>query len=299
MNFPFFSIVIPTYNRATHIGVAIRSVLQQTFTNFEIIVVDDGSTDNTRSVVEEFDDIRIKYHYKKNEERSIARNFGIALAQGLYINFLDSDDYFYSHHLSCAYEKLVSDNLPPVLHFGFEVRNLKGDLLETRKYKKGDINKSIIFENTLLINCGFVKSELFSEIRFLDSKVAIISEDWFFWIKLAARYPIKFENKVTCVVVEHKGRSLNNLDPKVVEKSLQLIIKALDEDVKVTEFYGSDLKIFRARNYCFLALCFAIHNNKDKAKAYLSLSRKTYPLIVLSKRYLAVLKKLLYLFLLS
>lgn len=291
MNSPFFSIIIPTYNRAAHIGVAIKSVLEQTFTNYELIIVDDGSTDNTRSIVREFDDDRIKYHFKLNEERSIARNFGIDLAKGLYINFLDSDDYFYSHHLSCAYERLMIYNLPPSLHFGFEVRNLKGDLLETRKYNKGDINKTIILENTLLVNCGFVNRELFSEIRFLDSKVATISEDWFFWIKLAARYPIKFEDKVTCVVVEHKERSLNNLDPKVVEKSLQLIIKALAEDIKVTEFYGPDLKVFRARNYCFLALCFAIHNDKDKARTYLSMSRKTYPLIVLSKRYLAVLKK--------
>jgi len=99
MKEPFFSIILPTFNRASYLEKAIGSVLSQTFEDFELIIVDDGSTDNTRTVVENWQDDRLNYFFKQNEERSIARNFGIARAHGRYVNFLDSDDYFYPHHL--------------------------------------------------------------------------------------------------------------------------------------------------------------------------------------------------------
>jgi len=72
-----FSIIIPTYNRAHLISKSIKSVLNQTYSNWELILVDDGSEDNTEEIVNSFGDNRIKYFYKKNEERSIARNYGI------------------------------------------------------------------------------------------------------------------------------------------------------------------------------------------------------------------------------
>ena len=99
---PFFSIVIPTYNRADVIGVTIQSVLTQQFHDFEILIIDDGSTDNTAQVVAKFTDNRIRYHKKPNTERGAARNTGIKMAQGQYITFIDSDDLFYPQHLSVA-----------------------------------------------------------------------------------------------------------------------------------------------------------------------------------------------------
>src|SRR5688572_21324050 len=99
---PFFSIIIPTYNRADRIAATIHSILAQTFRDFEILIVDDGSTDNTKQVVYGFTDNRIKYHRKKNEERGAARNAGISMSEGEYITFIDSDDIFYEDHLTVA-----------------------------------------------------------------------------------------------------------------------------------------------------------------------------------------------------
>lgn len=89
---PLFSVVIPTYNRAQMILVAIQSVLDQSFQEFELIVVDDGSTDSTRETLERLVDHRVRYLRQTNRGRSVARNIGASVAQGRYLVFLDSDD---------------------------------------------------------------------------------------------------------------------------------------------------------------------------------------------------------------
>lgn len=94
MSRPLFSIVIPAYNRSGHLVAAVESVLAQTLTDFEVVIVDDGSTDDTRqSVSEAFAaEPRVRYFFKENEGRSMARNRGIAESQGEWLVFLDSDD---------------------------------------------------------------------------------------------------------------------------------------------------------------------------------------------------------------
>ncbi|MBU6157925.1 MAG: glycosyltransferase family 2 protein [Bacteroidetes bacterium] len=89
---PFFSIITPSYNRAHIIGQAINSVLTQSFTDFEFIIVDDGSTDDTEKVVQAFGDTRIQYIKQENKGVCAARNTGIRNAKAPYITFLDSDD---------------------------------------------------------------------------------------------------------------------------------------------------------------------------------------------------------------
>ena len=97
---PFFSVVIPVFNRARVLPGAIDSVLAQSDQDFEIIVVDDGSADNPAAVVEDFADPRIRVVRKDNGGGGSARNRGIDLAQGRFIAFLDSDDVFLPHHLA-------------------------------------------------------------------------------------------------------------------------------------------------------------------------------------------------------
>lgn len=103
----FFSVVIPTYNRAAVIANAINSVLNQSFQDFELIIVDDGSTDDTESIVSRFCNDKISYFKKINSGGSAARNFGIRIARGRYIAFLDSDDWFNENHLENAYNYLI------------------------------------------------------------------------------------------------------------------------------------------------------------------------------------------------
>jgi len=100
---PKVSIIIPTFNRQHMLKDAISSVLAQTYKNFEIIIVDDGSTDDTKDVVKAFGDYRIKYIWQENAGVSSARNHGVRLSQGEYIAFLDSDDIYLPW---CIEEKL-------------------------------------------------------------------------------------------------------------------------------------------------------------------------------------------------
>lgn len=106
---PVFSVVIPTFNRENVIMRAVQSVIEQTVQDFEIIVIDDGSNDNTKSVISTIPDFRIRYFFQENRGASKARNKGIEMARGKYIAFLDSDDKFLPHHL---------DNARPVLERG-------------------------------------------------------------------------------------------------------------------------------------------------------------------------------------
>ena len=102
-----FSIIVPTYNRANLLKVAIQSVVDQTYTNWELIIVDDGSTDHTEQVVAGFrQDLRIKYLHQRNQERSLARNRGIEEASGSHICFLDDDDYLLVNHLMAFWEAI-------------------------------------------------------------------------------------------------------------------------------------------------------------------------------------------------
>ena len=90
---PKFSIIIPLYNKEKDIETTINSVLNQTFTNYEVILVDDGSTDNSYKVVSDIEDSRIQIFKKENQGVSKARNYGVSKAKTEYIAFLDADDF--------------------------------------------------------------------------------------------------------------------------------------------------------------------------------------------------------------
>ena len=109
---PLFSIIIPTYNRAHLLSIAIQSVLDQTFDDWELIVVDDGSTDDTKKVVEKFEREGVRYVYQENKELSAARNTGIRAAFGSYICFLDDDDYYLPTHLFELSKEILKKNQP-------------------------------------------------------------------------------------------------------------------------------------------------------------------------------------------
>ena len=114
-----FSIILPTYNRAPRISKAIESLLQQSYTDWELIIIDDASEDDTASIVEHFlSDKRIRYSRNEtNQERCHSRNRGIQEAKGEYICFLDSDDYHLPNHLETLHQELNKRNFPKAFFF--------------------------------------------------------------------------------------------------------------------------------------------------------------------------------------
>ncbi|MHC0445698.1 glycosyltransferase family 2 protein [Flavobacterium sp. 3-218] len=104
----FFSVVIPLYNKVDHIENTVKSILGQTFIDYEIIIINDGSTDASEIIVRNFNDKRIKIFNQKNQGVSVARNFGIGKSSGKFIAFLDADDYWFPNHLE-ELNKLILD----------------------------------------------------------------------------------------------------------------------------------------------------------------------------------------------
>lgn len=105
---PFFSIIIPAYNAGAFLPSTLKSIYVQEYSNFELIIINDGSTDNTEEICEHYTDIdsRVSFISKCNEGVAIARNKGLDIAKGEYILFVDADDVLYPNALSTLYDSL-------------------------------------------------------------------------------------------------------------------------------------------------------------------------------------------------
>ena len=120
---PFFTVIMPAFNRAGLIRAAIESLIAQTYTSWELIIVDDGSQDETAAVVRPYvlADDRIRYHFAQNRGLAMARNIGITCGRGAYYTFLDSDDTYFKQHLELRHQELVAHPETGLLHGGVTV----------------------------------------------------------------------------------------------------------------------------------------------------------------------------------
>lgn len=292
-NPPFFSLIIPTYNRSKFVDKALTTVCAQTFKNFEVIIVDDGSTDDTKDVIVQWQkkENRIKYFFKQNEERSIARNYGISKAQGKYINFLDSDDVQYPNHFALAFNLLERNNFPAVGHLGFKIIDSLGQTILVRNDFDNSLKSKLIHENILHGNAIFIKQDVASQINFIPSPVAVISEDWYVWLRLVVRYEICFDNTITTAVVQHKDRSLANIDSEQLIQSTRVIIDYLKMDKLFMKEYSGMTRYHFANHFTFLTLTLALTKKRRlKTLKYLMMAIKYDPTVIFRRRFLASIK---------
>lgn len=287
---PIFSIVVPTYNRAHLIGKTIESVLQQDFTDFELLIVDDGSQDNTEEVVRKFGDQRIQYFKKMNAERGAARNFGAAAAKGQYINFFDSDDIMYSNHLSIANKFLSQVREPEFFHLGYDYKFEDGTLIKQVNDFNDKIKEVILFDNRLSCNGVFLRKDITENFPFVEDRTLASSEDWELWVRLISRFKLHFSNEVTSSVINHDQRSLRTIAAeKVVTRDL-LLIEKLKQDPVVMRNYGRQFNRFVAERYTFFMLSFAEQKQRTEVWRWGMRAFLTHPLILGSKRFMASIK---------
>jgi glycosyltransferase involved in cell wall biosynthesis len=283
-----FSIVVPTYNRAALIARTLESIFRLNYENYEVIVVDDGSRDNTEEVVASFKDPRLTYHAKENAERGAARNYGAARATGDYINFFDSDDLMYPDHLEKA-NSLVG-NAPELLHLAYDCRLPDGTLLHKVNNFDDSVTKLLLFDNKLSCNGVFLRRDVANKFRFHEERDLASSEDWELWLRLICRFPIKYCNDVTSSVIFHDQRSLFTIAADKVVKRDLLLIDKLKEDQVVMNRYGRSFSRFMAERYTFFMLGFSQQRNKAEVFKWAMEAAKVYPPIVFSKRFLASIK---------
>lgn len=206
---PFFSIIIPTYNRAGLLPVAIESVINQSFKEWELIIVDDGSKDNTRQVVAGYTDSRIKYIYQDNAERSAARNNGIKNALGTYICFLDSDDYYLPDRLELLYQYISANNFTENFYYTGICYNINGVISRRAELKNTHSN---IFDFILLAAIGTpqvcIHQKILKNNKF--NPKYHIGEDMELWLRIVAQtHPVYIDEQFTVMAVEHSERSVN------------------------------------------------------------------------------------------
>lgn len=210
-NQPYFSIIIPTYNRAHLIKETIASVQSQTFENWECIVVDDGSTDNTKEVIAELikNDERIKYIYQENAERSVARNKGIKNAKGDYICFLDSDDLYESNHLETLLRHIKKQNNPKALFFTNYIEEINN---QTNIPNVPSIinytNKLAYLMTHAIIPARVCIHKTILEQNQFDEDITIV-EDVILWTRIANEYPVFQIKEPTVKYVIHEDNSIH------------------------------------------------------------------------------------------
>ncbi|MBT1686729.1 glycosyltransferase family 2 protein [Dawidia soli] len=292
-----FSIIIPTYNRADHIGRTITSLLSQNTTDaadFEIIVVDDGSTDNTAEVVGGLmKDSRLRYVKKENGERAAARNFGARMAGGEYVNFFDSDDLAYPHHIQLATATVQRLRSPEIFHLGYDVRSEDGKLLRLVNNLPTTINDTLIDGNHLSCGGTFVRADIWRQYPFNEDRGLSASEDYELWLRLASRFDIHCINTVTSTVVNHAGRSVININEEKFLLRMKLLREYLEKDEKFMNVYGSRLKTFLAYRRIYMALHMAMAKmSHKKVWNHLLMAIRYKPGVMFSRRFLAALKNM-------
>ena len=212
---PKVSVVIPTYNRAHMLPRCIDAVLSQTLPDFEIIVVSDGSTDDTKDVVERYGDPRISFFEKENGGQASARNLGMQYSRGDYIAFCDDDDRIYADHLS---------TLSPVLDAREDIGLVYSDAVWvypnasgsskaafSRDFNKKELeNYNYITTQTILFRKTCIACKdgcvCFNEDPALRNGL----EDWDFLLRLSDRFPFFHVKKVTAEYIVHEGNSFHS-----------------------------------------------------------------------------------------
>lgn len=179
MTAPIFSVVIPLYNKQEFISTCIGSVLNQTFSSFEIIVINDGSRDSSENVVKEIKDDRVKYFHQNNSGVSAARNKGIEEASGEYIAFLDADDWYEDDFLKIVHESILEHPSADAFTTGYF------------KHKNGAVTRSTLslsetHHKSIIVN-DFYKS--WAGGAFFCASSCVVRKEYF--IKNKKYFPLK------------------------------------------------------------------------------------------------------------
>jgi len=229
MNMPQISVIIPSYNRANLLKDAILSVLNQTYQNFELIIVNDCSKDNTKNVVKTFRDQRVIYlENEKNKGVSASSNIGIKKARGEYIFILNDDDLIVPWGLEELIKKIKQsdlENLGGIYGWSWWINDERKTLRVTNFKKSGyifnEILKKQVFTNLL------IKKEIFDQIGLYDENL-LSNEDFDFYLKMAKKYQFDFVPQILMVIRGYNQTHLSAFTKRHMRDHAKIIKKYSD-----------------------------------------------------------------------
>ncbi|MGC9293177.1 MAG: glycosyltransferase family 2 protein [Acidobacteriaceae bacterium] len=229
-NAPTVSVIVPTYNRKEYLRPAVESVLSQSFTDHELIVVDDGSTDGTDAVVARYAAQWPGVRYVRQQNRGVAaaRNRGIALARGEFVCFLDSDDIWKPHKLQTQLQfaranpqyAIYASDIDSFHECGIQQRCAKQAMYPVRE---GNVLLDLLFHNWIQTSTVMARRSLLENVGGFDEAVGQFAEDWVLWMRLAARGPVHFHPEALVFYRAHPA-SLTSQDLEAQYRSLMLAV---------------------------------------------------------------------------
>lgn len=286
-----FSIVIPTYNRAGILEDSLKSVLLQSYSDYEVIVVDDGSTDDTVDRLKGIDDSRLRYLHIDNSERGAARNRGAEIAVGDYITFLDSDDYVFPEFLNTVARGLLLNSYPPFYHQAYEVVDQAGRKLNyNQKFPNGI---AFLAKGNALSCIGvFIRKDVAAEFKFVEDRRLAGSEDWELWMRIAAHHGLKRGDQISARLVVHDSRSVFSFSEQQLLLRKRLFLEYVFQDEKVKEVFGGLKTVMSAYSDSYISLHLILAGHYKAGFKYFFKSIVKYPPCLFDRRTLGIIKQL-------
>ncbi|WP_310379236.1 glycosyltransferase family 2 protein [Flavobacterium sp.] len=298
----YFSIIIPLFNKQDHIENTMKSVLNQTYKNYEIIVINDGSTDESVSKVLEFKDSRIQLYNQENQGVSVARNLGIEKAKYNYIAFLDADDLWMENHLETL-ENLIKDfpnagifasryqlvfkegkvTIPKFKGIATDFYGIVHDYFDASLNYAVTTSSSVVVPKWVFEGIGIFKPNITS------------GEDIDMWIRIATKHTVAISNKITASYIHYIQNSLSKIS--ILEHEIKNF-----NDYKLEELSNPSLKKYLDLYRIEYALQYKIAGEKSismqlyrdidkkniklKSKIVFQLPRKILLILLQLKQYL-------------
>lgn len=209
------SVVMPTYNHAKFIGKAIDSVLNQTYKNFELFIIDNYSEDETAKIVTSYEDDRIIYlKFRNNGIIAAARNHGIKHSHGEYIAFLDSDDFWLPEKLEKQIILFQISNETAMVYTRF--KTIEGDTISSSifpkngRYKSGNIFKSLYLRSFVACSTVMIKRSVLDQVGLFSTDPDLIAiEDTDLWLRIALKHVIKCTNNLPLILYRIHAKSIS------------------------------------------------------------------------------------------
>ena len=274
---PLVSVIIPTYNHAPYLGEAIQSVLRQTYENYEIIVVDDGSTDNTREVVAKFGE-KIRYIQQDNQGLSAARNTGIRAAKGELIGLLDADDLYEPEFMETLVPILESDSEIDGVYCSARTVDIENNPLPQLIGRGLPPNQ---FRNSLLRGgffpplCMFARKYCYEELGLFDLSFQGCA-DWDIWLRMSTRYHIVgIDRTLTRYRIE--PNSMSHDIGHMLDDRTRVLQKYFADDPDDQFQWTHQHKQAFGYNYLRTSIEFLQAENQGKADQYLRQAFDIYP----------------------
>lgn len=279
---PYFSIVIPTYNRLNYLKGSVDSVLNQTFRNFELLIVDDGSTDGTAETIRRdyAGEARLKVLVQANSERGAARNKGLRESTGIYVLFIDSDDLMLPDHLETLHTYIHQLGEPDFIATKYLfIRDGKSRLSGINFLKEGYYDYRF-FLNGNPLGCNICLRRSNPDLHpFVEDRKYAIKEDWMFNLQNLRYNKMYLIDKVTIHMNDHDDRSMRSDNSLIIQKTAY----ALEWLLQNVELSPQEQSLLRSHGYYFMA----VHSRIDgKTKEALSFLKKAVETSGWEKKYL-------------